>query len=155
VLDDGATIGPLRALATPGHARDHLVFLLDGICFSGDLVLGEGSVVISPAPGSLAAYMDSLARLRALELELIAPGHGPLVTDPAAKLDEYVERRRERERQVLAALADGLAEREELLDRVWPGIDDALRPGAAATLAATLDKLAGEGRLPAGAPRAV
>ena len=53
----------------------------------------------------MAAYLASLARLRALDLELIAPGHGPLVTDPAAKLDEYLAHRLERERQVLEALA--------------------------------------------------
>ncbi len=149
-LEDGARVGPFTAIATPGHARDHVVFLLDRICFTGDLVLGEGSVVISPQPGSLGAYMASLERLRALDLELIAPGHGPLVTDPAAKLDEYVERRRERERQIIAALAGGVRGRDELLERVWPQLAPQLRAGAAATLAATLDKLAGEGRLPDG-----
>ena len=148
VLADGDAVGPLSVIATPGHAADHAVFLLGRVCFAGDLVLGSGSVVISPEPGSLEAYMASLARLRALDLELIAPGHGPVVTDPAAKLDKYVAHRLERERQVLAALDEGLREREELLDRVWPGIPPELRGGAAATLAATLDKLAAEGRLP-------
>ena len=96
----------------------------------------------------MAAYMASLARLRALELELIAPGHGPLVTDPAATLDRYLAHRLERERQVLEALREGLRDREELLDRVWPAIPAELRAGAAATLAATLDKLDAEGRIP-------
>lgn len=104
--------------------------------------------MISPAPGAMAAYMASLARLQALELEVIAPGHGPLVTDPALKLREYVAHRVERERQVLAALDEGLRDREELLDRIWPLVPAALRAGAAATLAATLDKLDAEGRLP-------
>ena len=148
VLADGVTVGPLTTVATPGHAPDHAVFLLGGICFSGDLVLGTGSVIVSPEPGSMVAYMASLARLQALELELIAPGHGPLITDPAAKLDQYVAHRVERERQVLAALADGLRDRDELLDRVWPAVSAELRPGAAGTLAATLDKLGADGRLP-------
>ncbi len=148
VLADAVSVGPLTTIATPGHAPDHAAFLLGRVCFTGDLVLGTGSVIISPEPGSMAAYMASLARLQALELELIAPGHGPLVTDPAAKLDQYVAHRLERERQVLRALDEGLRDREELLDRVWPGVPAELRPGAAATLAATLDKLGAEGRLP-------
>ena len=147
-LADGETVGPLTTIATPGHARDHAAFLLGRVCFSGDLVLGSGSVMVSSEPGSMAAYMASLARLRALELELIAPGHGPLVTDPAATLERYLAHRLERERQVLEALSDGLRDREELLDRVWPAITAELRAGAAATLAATLDKLAAEGRIP-------
>ena len=147
-LADGVTVGPLTTIATPGHAPDHAAFLLGRVCFSGDLVLGSGSVMVSPEPGSMVAYMASLARLRALDLELIAPGHGPLVTDPAVTLDRYLEHRLERERQVLEALGEGLRDREELLDRVWPGVPAELRAGAAATLAATLDKLAAEGGLP-------
>ena len=147
-LADGATVGPLRALATPGHTADHAVFIRGGVCFSGDLVLGEGSVFVAPDPGALAAYLASLRRLRGLELDLIAPGHGSLVGDPAAKLDEYLERRLERERQLLAALADGLRDREALLDRVWPEVPAALRPAAAATLEAPLGKLADDGLLP-------
>ena len=148
VLADNVAVGPLTTIATPGHAPDHVAFLLGGICFSGDLVLGTGSVVISPEPGSMAAYMASLERLQALELQLIAPGHGPLITDPATKLRVYIAHRVERERQVLAALEEGLRDRDELLDRVWPAVSAELRPGAAATLAATLDKLGAEGRLP-------
>ena len=147
-LADGAHVGPLEALATPGHADDHAVFLCDGVCFSGDLVLGEGSVFVAPGRGTLAAYLASLRRLRERSLALIAPGHGPLVTDPDAKLDEYLARRLERERQLLAALADGVRGRGELLDRVWRELPDALRPAAAATLEAHLGKLADEGRLP-------
>jgi glyoxylase-like metal-dependent hydrolase (beta-lactamase superfamily II) len=148
VLADAVRVGPLTTIATPGHAADHAAFLLGGVCFSGDLVLGTGSVMISPQPGSMAAYMASLARLQALELELIAPGHGPVVTDPAAKLDQYVAHRIERERQVLGALGEGVRDRQELLDRVWPAVPAELRAGAVATLAATLDKLDAEGRLP-------
>ncbi|MFM8791211.1 MAG: MBL fold metallo-hydrolase, partial [Solirubrobacterales bacterium] len=88
---DGEQEGPLTAIATPGHADDHFVFLTeDGVCFSGDMVLGTGSSFVPPDGGSLAAYMDSLARVRGLGLTLICPGHGPWVTDPIAKLDEYI-----------------------------------------------------------------
>ena len=80
-------------------------------------MLGEGSSFVPPDGGSLAAYMHSLERLRAEELELICPGHGPWITDPAAKLAEYVEHRMMRERRLLAALERGERSREALLDR--------------------------------------
>jgi glyoxylase-like metal-dependent hydrolase (beta-lactamase superfamily II) len=147
-LADGLEVGPLRAVATPGHAAEHHAFIAGRVCFAGDLVLGVGSVFIPPEPGALAAYLASLERIRGFDLDLIAPGHGPLVTDPAAKLDEYIAHRLDRERRVIEALADGLHEQDELLDRVWSEVPAELRPAAAATLAAHLDKLAGEGRLP-------
>jgi glyoxylase-like metal-dependent hydrolase (beta-lactamase superfamily II) len=148
-LADGVRIGPLRAIPTPGHAADHFAFIAGSVCFTGDLVLGRGSVFVAAEPGALRAYLASLERLRALELELIAPGHGPLVTDPAAKLDAYIAHRLERERQLLEALAEGIRDRDELLDRVWAMTPAELRPAAAATLDAHLGKLAEEGRLPA------
>ncbi|HYP55793.1 MAG TPA: MBL fold metallo-hydrolase, partial [Solirubrobacterales bacterium] len=77
---DGEEHGGLRAVATPGHAADHVCFLTgDGVCFSGDLVLGEGSTFVPPDGGSLSAYMGSLRRIQAEPLELICPGHGPWV----------------------------------------------------------------------------
>ena len=147
-LCDGAAVGPLTALATPGHTRDHVAFVAGGVCFTGDAVLGEGSVFLAPDPGALVSYLAALRRLRGLDLELLAPGHGPLITDPRAKLDEYLAHRMERERSLVEALADGLRDRDELLDRVWSGVPVALRGAAASTLEAHLAKLADEGRLP-------
>ncbi|HXR13020.1 MAG TPA: MBL fold metallo-hydrolase [Solirubrobacteraceae bacterium] len=149
-LADGDAIGPIVALATPGHASDHLSFVYGRVCFSGDSVLGEGSVFIAAGPGSLAGYLAALRRLRELELELIAPGHGPLIEEPNTKIDEYIDHRRRREQLVLDALADGLRERSELLDRVWGELPPALLPIARSTLEAHLGKLAEEGRLPPG-----
>jgi len=145
---DGDRIGPLRALATPGHADDHVCLLAGKVCFAGDTVLGRGSAFIAPGEGSLAAYLDSLRRLRALALDVICPGHGPYVRDPAAKLDEYLEHRLERERMLLQALDDGVRGEGDLLDRAWADVPEALRPAAALTLRAHLDKLDEEGRLP-------
>ncbi len=145
---DGEEVGPLRAIATPGHAPDHVCLLAGRILFTGDTVLGEGSVFVAPGEGSLAAYLDSLRRLRAVDLEVICPGHGPCVWDPAAKLDEYIEHRLERERLLLEALAAGARSEDELLDHAWADVPPDLRFGAAWTLRAHLDKLAGEGRLP-------
>lgn len=153
VLGPGARFGPFEALATPGHAPDHFAFVLDGVAFTGDAVLGEGSVFIAPDPGALAGYIDGLRRLRALDLELIAPGHGPVVRDPAARLAEYLAHRNEREERLLAALAAGKRRVAELLDAAWDDAPAPLRPAAAVTLAAHLDKLADEGRLPPGVER--
>jgi glyoxylase-like metal-dependent hydrolase (beta-lactamase superfamily II) len=146
---DGDEHGGLRAIATPGHADDHVCFLTDdGVCFSGDLVLGEGSTFVPPDGGSLAAYMESLRRLQAEPLELICPGHGPWVTDPAAKLVEYVEHRQMREDRLLAALGRGERSREALLAEVWDDVPEEIRPVAALVMEAHLQKLDAEGRLP-------
>jgi glyoxylase-like metal-dependent hydrolase (beta-lactamase superfamily II) len=153
LVGDGDRAGPLEALATPGHATDHLVYVLGPIGFTGDAVLGAGSVFLTPDPGALAGYLAGLARLRARRLDLLCPGHGPLVEDPDAKLDEYVAHRLERERLVLDALARGARSADELLDAAWSDAPSALRPAAAVTLAAHLDKLADEGRLPDGVER--
>ena len=141
----------LRVLGTPGHAADHVCFLTpDGVCFSGDLVLGEGSTFVPPDGGSLAAYMDSLSLLQAEPIELICPGHGPWVTDPAAKLAEYVEHREMRERRLLAALGRGERSKEALLAEAWSDVPTELRPAAALVMEAHLQKLESEGRLPGG-----
>jgi glyoxylase-like metal-dependent hydrolase (beta-lactamase superfamily II) len=145
---DGEEHGGLRALATPGHAPDHVCLLTpDGVCFSGDLVLGAGSTFVPPDGGSLASYMDSLRRLQGEPLELICPGHGPWVEDPAAKLAEYVEHREMRERRLLAALERGERSREALLAEVWDDVPVEVRPAAAMVMQAHLDKLEAEGKL--------
>ncbi len=146
---DGEEHGGLLAIATPGHAADHVCFLTpDRVCFSGDLVLGEGSTFVPPDGGSLAAYMESLRRLQAEEIELICPGHGPWVPDPAAKLAEYVEHREMRERRLLAALERGERSRAVLLAEVWDDVPEQMRPAAALVMEAHLQKLDAEERLP-------
>ena len=137
-------------IATPGHAPDHVVLLLGGIAFAGDNVLGQGSVFIGPGEGSLSAYLDSLRRLRALDLEVICPGHGPYVKDPAAKLDEYLAHRLERERLLVEALDDGARDVDAMLDHAWSDVPPELRGAATLTLQAHLEKLAEEDRLPPG-----
>jgi glyoxylase-like metal-dependent hydrolase (beta-lactamase superfamily II) len=149
-LRDGDAFGPFVALHVPGHSVDHLVFVCDDAAFTGDAVLGEGSVFIAPGGGSLGAYLDGLRRLRSLEVSRLYPGHGPVVEDPAAKLDEYIAHRLERERRILAALEAGARSEDELLAAAWDEIPPGLRLPAAWTLAAHLDKLREEGRLPVG-----
>ena len=145
---EGESVGPFTALATPGHSADSVCLLFGRVCFTGDTVLGEGSVFIAPGEGSLSAYLGSLRRLRALDLEVLCPGHGPYVWDPAAKLDEYLAHRLERERRLVAALEAGLRTSDELLDAAWSEVPAELRPAARLTLEAHLEKLREVGRLP-------
>jgi glyoxylase-like metal-dependent hydrolase (beta-lactamase superfamily II) len=147
----GERAGPLEAIPTPGHSPDHVSLLFGRVLFAGDVVLGAGSVFVGGEEGSMTAYLDSLRRLRELSLDAICPGHGPVVWEPHAKLDEYLAHRLERERLVLEAIEAGAGTRDEVLDRAWSDVDfDAapyLRFAARLTLDAHLDKLADEGRL--------
>ncbi len=152
-LGEGDRFGPLEAVSTPGHAPDHLAFLVGTAALTGDAVLGQGSVFIAPDPGALAGYLNGLARLRRRELDVLCPGHGPPVGDPAAKLDEYIAHRLSRETRLIAALQAGARSIPEMLDAVWDDVPGMLRPAATVTLAAHLDKLADEGRLPGGVQR--
>ena len=147
-LADGARFGPLTALHVPGHASDHVVLVAGDGAFTGDAVLGLGSVFIAPDGGSLGGYLDGLRRLRALGLARLYPGHGPVVEDPAAKLGEYLAHRLERERRIVAAWEAGARSDDELLAAAWDGIPEGLRLPATWTLHAHLDKLREEGRIP-------
>lgn len=150
LADPAEPIGPFRVLPTPGHSVDHVCLLAGAVSFCGDLVLGTGSSFVPPDGGSLAAYLESLTLLRAFEAELLCPGHGPYVTSPKTKIDEYLEHRLDRERKLLAALGDGLRSRRELLDRAWADVPPPLRPAAALVMQAHLEKLAAEGRVALG-----
>jgi len=148
-LSEGSVFGPLEAVGTPGHAPDHLAYVAGDAAMTGDAVLGEGSVFIAPDPGALASYLSALARLKERNLTVLCPGHGPPVFNPAAKLDEYIAHRLDRERRLINALDAGKRSTDELLDDAWADVPPGLRPAATVTLAAHLDKLADEGRLPA------
>jgi len=152
---DGEVVAGLTAIATPGHAAEHLCFLLpDGArrfaCFSGDLILGEGSTIVGPRRfgGSLADYMESLRRLQRLNLTILYPGHGPEVDDPQAKIAEYIAHRQERENRLVAALERGERSRAALLAEVWDDVPEQLRGAAAIAMGAHLERLEDEGRLP-------
>lgn len=149
-LTDGESNGALTAVATPGHAPDHIVFVADKACFCGDLIAGQGSSIVPSAEhgGSLTDYMASLWRLLDLELEVLYPGHGPRIDDPAAKIEEYIEHRRDRDAKLLKALEDGERSRAKLLDAAWDDVPAELRGAAAIAMQAHLEKLELEGRLP-------
>ena len=142
-----ATEFVLQALHTPGHSPDHLCWLLEEerMLFSGDTVIDGPTVAID----DMSAYLASLERLssRRLRLRSIAPGHGQLIEDPAARLAAYLSHRLEREASVLAALEAGAVTLDQLVDRIYDGLADPLRPAAAQTVLAHLVKLAGDGRV--------
>ena len=153
-LEEGVRVGPFYPVATSGHASDHFAVIADGACFTGDAVLGEGSVYIAPHRGSMSHYMLALTRLRLREdFNVICPGHGPIVWDADGKLEEYVNHRLDREHALMLALSKGLRTERELLEAVWPDVSEPMLPLASVTLAAHLDKLDDEQVLPAGVPR--
>ena len=140
----GAT---LRALHAPGHAQDHLCFMLEeeGALFSGDNVLGVGTTVIPAHGGDLLDYLHSLERLLAQAPRAIYPAHGPRIAEGEAKIREYIAHRRERETQILAALDQGLALIPEMVRRIYAGYPESLHPAAAMSVASHLRKLEREG----------
>ena len=147
-----ATEFHLTALHTPGHASDHLCFLLneERTLFTGDHIMQGSTVVIRPPDGDMAAYLASLERLTQIRprLRAIAPGHGHLITDPMGVVDEYIEHRLARERQVVDALtARGTATVNELVEDIYVDVPTELHPWARFSVWAHLRKLADEGRV--------
>jgi glyoxylase-like metal-dependent hydrolase (beta-lactamase superfamily II) len=153
-LGEGKRVGPFVSVFAPGHAADHYALVGEGACFTGDAVLGSGSVFISPYPGALAGYLLALTRLRLREdFNVLCPGHGPPVWDAQSRLEQYAAHRIDRENDLIVALAEGRRTIDELLDAAWSDVPPQLRPVAAATLAAHLDKLEDEQVLPPGVER--
>lgn len=143
LLGDGDRIGSgpssILALATPGHASDHLCLLVEEhrLLLSGDHLMGGSTVVIRPPDGDLGAYLASLARLRALDppVALVGPAHGRLLRDPIAAIDEVVAHREARHGRVLDALSQHeRSTAAALLDDVYPGLEEGRRAIATATL---------------------
>jgi glyoxylase-like metal-dependent hydrolase (beta-lactamase superfamily II) len=142
----------LRAVHTPGHASNHLCWLLvgAGLLFSGDHVMQGSTVVIRPPDGDMAQYLASLRALLALQPPLlsIAPGHGALLEDPRATVDAIIEHRLRRERVVADALARaGRATVDELVPEVYADVDEDRHHVARQSLWAHLRKLADDGRV--------
>ena len=161
LLEDGAVArtegATLRGVLTPGHAPDHLCFVLEEeqALYSGDNVLGVGTTVIPNQNGDLGQYMASLARLLALAPRRIYPAHGPVIEDGVAKLREYIAHRHDRERQILAALEAGPASVMQIVKIVYAAYPEALHPAAAQSTSQHLRKLAREGRVRASAADAL
>jgi glyoxylase-like metal-dependent hydrolase (beta-lactamase superfamily II) len=155
VLADGDTIDGtefrLEAILTPGHAPNHLCFLLEEerVLFTGDHVLNGTTTVVNPKRGGdMVAYMASLERLRKLRrIARICPAHGDVIEDPKAVLDEYVAHRKMRERQILKALQSGPAKIDELVERLYIDTPEGLLEMAGRQVHAHLLKLKAEGKV--------
>lgn len=152
VTDGGCEV---EVLATPGHTADSVSLYVraDRAVLTGDTVLGRGTAVIAD-DGSLADYLGSLDRLRALaeaaDLRALLPGHGPLLSSPRAVLDFYITHRAERLAEIRAALAAGDRSKAQIVARVYADVDRALWPFAEISVRAQLAYLADRGELPPG-----
>jgi glyoxylase-like metal-dependent hydrolase (beta-lactamase superfamily II) len=153
-LGDGDVVraGALNVTAvhTPGHSADHLCFWIadDRTAFTGDLVLGRGSSMVTYPEGNVADYLRSLERLSALKPKILFPGHWDPVTDAVQKIDEYRTHRLEREAQVLAEVRRGRGTARDLTRRVYGAeVGEDLMAAAELTMRAHLAKLVDEGKV--------
>ena len=142
----------IEAVYTPGHASNHLCFEIagTGLLFSGDHVMSGSTVVIAPPDGDMTVYFESLDKVRARDLRRIAPGHGDMIDDPGAVLDDYLIHRREREAQVLAGVLAAPPEgttTEALVAQLYAEVPKHLHKVARFTVWAHLRKLAADGRV--------
>jgi glyoxylase-like metal-dependent hydrolase (beta-lactamase superfamily II) len=153
VLEDGDSVAvegaTFRAVHTPGHASNHLCYLLEQqkILFTGDHVMQGSTVVISPPDGDMQAYLASLEKLFAIELAALAPGHGRLIETPHEEARRLIAHRLKREEKVIRALAQkGEGTLDELVPLAYDDVSERLFPVARRSLHAHLIKLAREGR---------
>jgi glyoxylase-like metal-dependent hydrolase (beta-lactamase superfamily II) len=146
ITGDGVT---LRAVHTPGHASDHLCFYLEEerALFTGDLILGGSTTVIPDEDGDLADYMASLRRVQSLGAERIYPAHGPVIENAAAKIQEYIDHRLERERQILDALGNGVRTIPDMVRAIYVDVPAKLHMAAAMSVHSHLKKLKKDGRV--------
>ena len=136
----------IECVFTPGHADGHLVFERDGVQIAGDMVAGLGTILIDPSEGDMADYLASLARMLERAPSMLLPAHGPVITDAAGKLREYIAHRTMREDRVVAALRDRGGSLAELVPVVYADTPRMLWPLAERSLRAHLDKLVKERR---------
>lgn len=152
-LADGEVVAAgstrLRALHTPGHASNHVCFLIDasGMLFTGDHLMSGSTVVILPPDGSMRLYVDSLRHLRTLPVETLAPGHGAVIADAQADIGRVIAHRLKREDKVVAALARrGTATLDDILAEVYDDTPAHLHRLAKYSLLAHALKLLEDGR---------
>jgi len=152
-LNDGdvVRIGELRlrAIHTPGHASNHLCYLLEGtgLMFSGDHIMQGSTVVIGPPDGDMQQYLQSLARLQGEPVTRIAPGHGTVIEDAQAEIARVIAHRLQREAKVVERLQRaGHVTIDVLVTSVYDDVDPRLHPVAKGSLLAHLLKLEAEGR---------
>lgn len=149
VADGEVLAGPgwtLEAIATPGHTSNHFCFALkeENALFSGDHVMGWSTTVITPPDGDMGDYFASLAKIQARNFDTLWPTHGAPVRDVAPFLRAYVDHRRAREAQILAALSEGPAQIRTMVPKLYAAVDPRLHPAAALSMLAHLIQLTHE-----------
>ncbi|RZJ00768.1 MAG: MBL fold metallo-hydrolase [Brevundimonas sp.] len=139
----------LEAMATPGHASNHMAFVLreENALFSGDHVMGWSTTVVAPPDGDMAAYMDSLDRVIARGFSTLWPTHGAAVTEPGPFLAAYKTHRLGREAQIVERLAAGDRRISEMVPNLYAAVDSRLWPAASLSVWAHLIALEGAGRV--------
>lgn len=140
----------LRAVHTPGHASNHLCYVLEGtgLIFTGDHLMQGSTVVIAPPDGHMGQYLRSLQRLQREPVTRIAPGHGLTIEDAQGEVIRIISHRLQREAKVASCLADaGRATVDALVGRVYDDVDPRLHPVAKSSLLAHLVKLEEGGRV--------
>ena len=142
VLADGDALEiggePMVAVATPGHTSNHLCFAWRGALFTGDHVMGWSTTVVVPPDGDMAAYMDSLDKLRRREDRIYYPAHGPEVTNPAQYVRHLVGHRMQRERQIMKLVSDEARDVPGIVASAYPGLDPRLTVAAGGSVLAHL-----------------
>jgi glyoxylase-like metal-dependent hydrolase (beta-lactamase superfamily II) len=142
VLEDGATLevdgDELLAVATPGHTSNHLCFVYRGALFTGDHVMKWSTTVIFPPDGDMAAYMESLEKLRRREDRIYYPAHGPAVENPQQYVRQLVGHRMQRERQILSLVRERPRRIAEIVVDAYPGLDPRLVVAAGGSVLAHL-----------------
>ena len=153
-VGDGDTLelgdSTLEFIHTPGHTLGSLSILhrQTGVLFSGDMILGTGTTVISPEHGDMAAYIESMRKMKGFDSRMIAPGHGPVIHTPQDKLNELITHRLAREEQIVALVDAGNRSVDALLDAIYAGnIHPQLMETARSQIRAHLIKLEAEGRV--------
>lgn len=142
ILEDGESIEiegqELTAVATPGHTSNHLCFAWGDALFSGDHVMGWSTTVVVPPDGDMAAYIQSLEKLRKRADRIYFPAHGPPVTNPKQYVRHLVGHRMQRERQILRLVSDGPRDIPDIVANAYPGLDPRLTAAAGGSVHAHL-----------------
>lgn len=155
IVDEGdeVEIGDIRlkVLHLPGHTSGHICFYDESneILFTGDLVIGNSFAVIVPPSGNMTEYMKSLQRIKNMPLKMILPGHGPVVRNPKAKIEEYITHRILREIQIFKHLEDGPRSIPDMAEDIYADMHPALRKAGRLQVLAHLLKMEADGRVKA------
>jgi len=142
VLDEGETVQingkPITAVSTPGHTSNHLCFAYEGALFTGDHVMSWSTTVVVPPDGDMAAYMQSLEKLRQRDDRIYYPAHGAPVTNPQQYVRSLIGHRMQRERQILRLVTERARPIPDIVANAYPGLDPRLVPAAGGSVLAHL-----------------